>query len=176
VAEYESKLGTYHFVVPFFHPVVLLVLQALLIVQGAFRGRQKSFHCLAHGSLGLLSCIQGGQGRLGDGKEAVEAGEHVECDGWWWMVVDERDEMVGMKVVALEHQTSTGFESPLRSPDWGQSVSKVPSGCSITTFPGRTTPLLTSHTTFLRVSFPYPSTLTSIWSDRRPSTVIPYLL
>jgi hypothetical protein len=39
-AKYESKPGTYHPVVPFFHPVVLLVLQALLIIRGTFRGRQ----------------------------------------------------------------------------------------------------------------------------------------
>jgi hypothetical protein len=70
------------------------------------------------------------------------------------MVVDERDERVGTKFVALGCRTSTRFVSPLRSPDWGQSVSKVPCGCSAATFPGHTTPLLTSHATFLRVSFP----------------------
>jgi hypothetical protein len=165
VAEYESKPGTYHPVVPFFHPVVLLVLQALLIIRGAFCGRQKSFHHLAHSSLGLLSHIQGGRGLLGEGKESVEAGGHVECGGWWWMVVDERNERVGTKFVALGCRTSTGFVSPLRSPDWGQSVSKAPCGCSAATFPGRTTPLLTSHATFLRVSIPYSSMLTSIRSD-----------
>jgi hypothetical protein len=92
------------------------------------------------------------------------------------MVVDERDERVGMKFVVLGRRTSTGFVSPLRSPDWGQSVSKVPCGCSTATFPGRTTPLLTSHATFLRVSFPYPSMPMSIRSALRPSTVILYLL
>jgi hypothetical protein len=90
------------------------------------------------------------------------------------MVVDERDERVGMKFVALGCRTSTRFVSPLRSPDWGQSVSKVPCGCSAAIFPGCTTPLLTSHATFLRVSFPYPSMPTSIRSDLRPSAVIPY--
>jgi hypothetical protein len=48
--------------------------------------------------------------------------------------------------------------------------------CSATTFPGRTTPLLTSHATFLRVFIPYPSMPTSIWSDLQPFTVIPYSL
>jgi hypothetical protein len=92
------------------------------------------------------------------------------------MVVDERDERVGTKFVALGHWTSAGFVSPLRSPDWGQSASKVPCGCSATTFPGRTTPLLMSHATFLRVSFPYPSMPTSIRSALRPSAVILYPL
>jgi hypothetical protein len=51
-----------------------------------------------------------------------------------------------------------------------------PLQCSAATFPGRTTPLLTSHITFLRVSFPYPSMLTSIRSDLQPSAVILYPL
>jgi hypothetical protein len=50
------------------------------------------------------------------------------------------------------------------------------SRCSAATFPGRTTPLLTSHVTFLRVSFPYPSMPTSIQSALRPSAVILYPL
>jgi hypothetical protein len=106
----------------------------------------------------------------------IEVGGHVECYGWWWMVVEERDERVGTKFVALGHRMSTRFVSPLRSPDWGRSVSKVPCRCSTTTFPGCTTPLLTSHTTFLRVSFPYPSIPMAIQSDLRPSAIIPYLL
>jgi hypothetical protein len=60
VAEYEIKPGTYYSVVPFFHPVVLLVLQALLIVQGTFHGHQESFHHLVHHGLGLISRIRGG--------------------------------------------------------------------------------------------------------------------
>jgi hypothetical protein len=50
------------------------------------------------------------------------------------------------------------------------------SRCSAATFPGRTTPLLMSHVTFLRVSFPYPSMPTSIQSALRPSAVILYPL
>jgi hypothetical protein len=48
--------------------------------------------------------------------------------------------------------------------------------CSAATFRDRTTPLLTSHATFLQVSIPYPSTLTSIQSDLQPSAVILYPL
>jgi hypothetical protein len=50
------------------------------------------------------------------------------------------------------------------------------SRCSATTFPDRTTPLLTSHATFLQVSSPYPSIPTSIQPDLRPSTMILYPL
>jgi hypothetical protein len=137
-------------------------------------GRQKAFHRLAHHGLGLLSHVRGGRRRLGEREEAVEAGGHVECSRWSWMVVDERDERVGTELVALGHRTSTRCVSPLRSPDWGQSVSKVPCRCSAATFPDHTTPLLTSHATFLQVSIPYPSLLTSIWSDLRPSAIILY--
>jgi hypothetical protein len=51
-----------------------------------------------------------------------------------------------------------------------------PQRCSAAIFPGRTTPLLTSHATFLRVSIPYPSTPMSIRSDLQPSAVILYPL
>jgi hypothetical protein len=75
-----------------------------------------------------------------------------------WMVREEKAAgMAWLGVPGLS--TALGHHCPA----WIRSrPSRSRTRCSTATFPGHTIPLLTSHATFLQVSFPYPSTLTTI--------------
>jgi hypothetical protein len=102
----------------------------------------------------------------------------AEAEGWVQKWSQDRmvreEKAAGMAWLGVPGlSTALGHHCPV----WIRSrPSRLRTRCSAATFPGCTTPLLTSHATFLQVSFPYPSTPTTIRSDLRPSAVIPYPL